>query len=122
LNDLFGSNCPISSAALGIKKTQQLLQRSGIGRVSQKGTFPLHTHQVLILEFFEVVGKSRIWDVQLFLYIADYKPVRVRGKQQLHDSQPRLGPHGGQHVREFGDLIQGLPVLWPRHISIIAEI
>jgi len=86
LDDLFWFNCLISGAALGIKETQQLLQCSGIRGVPQKGALPLDTHEVLILELFEVVGKSRIRDIQLLLDVADYKTFGMRGKQHLHDS------------------------------------
>ena len=45
----------------------------------------------------------------------------MRGKKKLHDPQARLGPHGGQHVRIFGDLIRDSLIRGP-HSSIIAEI
>jgi hypothetical protein len=98
------------------------LQRFRIRGVPQKGTFTLDTHKALVLELFEVVGKSRIRDVQFLLDITDYKPVGMRGKQQPHDPQAGLGPHGRQHIRILGDLIRESLVLPFCHISIFAEI
>jgi hypothetical protein len=43
----------------------------------------------------------------------------MRGQQELHDAQARLGPHGGKHVRVPYD---SLSVVSGFHISIIPEI
>ena len=117
--------CTISSGFTALFRVQHSEYRklnsscsaSEFARVSQEGAFALDTHEVLILEFFEVVGKGRIRDVQFLLNIADHKPVGMRGKQQLHDSQARLGPHGGQHVRILGDLIRDSLVRGPPYFD-----
>src|ERR1700756_1118409 len=49
------------------------------------------------------MGKGRIGDLQFFLYFAYHESFRMRGEQQLHDSQSGLGAHGGEHVSVFGD-------------------
>lgn len=47
----------VSRAALGIKKSQEFLQRASIRRVPQECTFPLNAYQAFVLEFVEMMGQ-----------------------------------------------------------------
>src|SRR5260370_16309626 len=47
----------ISGAPLGVKKAQQLFECLGVGRIPQERSFPAHPHQVLVLDFFHLVGQ-----------------------------------------------------------------
>jgi len=112
----------VARAALRVQEPQKLLQSAGVGGVPKESAVAAHVHQILGLELLEVVRKSRAGNPELALDIADDQAVRVRGKQQLHDAEPRLGSHGGKHVSISRHLV-GITFTGPwSHISMIAEI
>jgi hypothetical protein len=64
-----------------------------------------------------------IGDAELFLDLAYYHASRMSGKQELHDAQSRLGPHGRKHVGIPCDSLSLSPAFcFAGHISIIPEI
>src|SRR5271169_7020545 len=71
-----------------------------------------------------MMRKGRAGDLELVLNLADDQALRVSGKQQLHDAQPRLGSHGGKHVGIASDAFAvGSNFAGnANHISIIPEI
>src|SRR5271157_5334645 len=106
-NDLFRFDCLVAGAALGIKETEQFLQRLSIGGVPQEGAVAADLHQAFILELVEMMGECRAGDLQFAADVAHHHSVGMRRQQQLHDAQPRLGPHGRKHVGIAGNLF------WP---------
>ena len=66
-----------------------------------------------------MMGERGGGDAQLVLDIADHQSLRVGGQKKLHDAQPGLRAHGGEHVGVAGDLFR---VLASSHSSIILEI
>jgi len=44
----------------------------------------------------------------------------MRREQQLHNAEPRLGPHRGKHARKSCDMV--IVIFGAIHSSIIAEI
>jgi len=91
----------ISRTTFRVKEPKELLKCVGICRVSKEGTLTLHLDKPLVSKFVEVMGKGRIWNIELLLNFSDYEPVRMRGQQQLHNAEPRLDAHGGKHIRVF---------------------
>jgi len=71
-----------------------LLKGLGICRVSKESTLSLYLYESFIPELVEVMGKSRIWNLKLFLDFSDDKPVRMGRQQQLHNAEPWLDAHG----------------------------
>ena len=67
-----------------------------------------------------MMRKRRAWNVQLAADLADYHAVRMRGKKKLHDAQPWLGSHRGEHIGVPDDLFR--IGLLAGHISIIVEL
>ncbi len=117
-----GSHRLVAGAAFGIKKLQQLLQGVGVGGVAQEGALALDFHQAFGLQLVEVVRKRGVGDVELFLNLAHHQAFGMGRQQQLHDAQPRLGSHGGEHVGIASDVIGAFGGEGIRHISIIVEI
>ena len=72
--------------------------------VPEEGAFAAHAHEILIFEFFEMMRQRGIGDAQLVLDFAHDQTLRVGREQQLHDAEPGLGSHGGEHVGVAGDL------------------
>ena len=72
-------------------------------RCSAGTCFPAALRPDLRSQLVEMVRKRRIGDIQFFLNLADHQALGMRGEQQLHDAQPRLGSHGGEHVGVLGD-------------------
>src|SRR5207249_4329844 len=68
-----------------------------------------------------MVRQSGIGDIEFFLYLADDEPIGMSGQEELHDAEPGLGAHGGEHVGVFGDLLGGFLSSDGCHISIVAE-
>jgi hypothetical protein len=122
LNDLLGLHGFVASATFGIQKLEKFLQRVGVCGIAEKSAFSLNMHQVLRFELVKMMREGGVWNLQLFLNLADDQTLRVGGQQQLHDSESRLGPHGGEHVSVLGDLLGGFLRLASSRISIFAEI
>src|SRR5579884_3636250 len=59
----------VSGAAFGVEKPQQFLKGFGIGRVPKIGPLAPHAHEVLIFQFFEVMGQGAGWYPQ---FLADF--------------------------------------------------
>src|SRR5216684_3155862 len=93
----------VAGAALGIKKLQNFAQRFSVGGVVQKRALALDLNELFILELVEMVRKRGAGDLELVLNFADHQPLRMRGKQQLHDPQARFGAHGRKHVGVAGN-------------------
>ena len=72
-------DCLVSGAAFGVEELQQFLQCFGVGRVAQEGALAAHVHQLLVLQFFQVVGKRGVRNVELGLDIAHDQAVGMRG-------------------------------------------
>src|SRR5258708_1936890 len=98
----------ISGAALGVKKAQQLFECVGVGRIPQERSFPADTHQVLVLEFLQVVGQRGAWNFKLAPNLANDHSARVSREQEPHDPEPWLSAHCGEHVGEADNLFRGL--------------
>ena len=64
LNDRPRIQCFISRAAFRIEKLEELLQRFRVRGVPQKCALTLNIHQPFVLELVEMVGKSRIRNIQ----------------------------------------------------------
>src|SRR5271155_5604798 len=58
LNDRFGLERLVAGAALGVEKLQQLLQRPGVRRVMQEGTFAADRDEAFGLQLVEVVRQG----------------------------------------------------------------
>ena len=105
LHDLFRLECLVACAALGVEETQEFLKSVGVRRVPQKRALRCTLTRP---SFFSL---SRWWEsVELGMSSSswispDHQTLRVCREQQLHDAQPRLGPHRGKHVGIPGHLI-----------------
>src|SRR5258708_29554393 len=90
----------------------------------QKRALALDSHQIFLFKLVKMVRKRGARDVELVLNLGDHESLRVRGKQQLHDEQPRLGAHGRKHIGVARDTLAVRPKLvgGTDHISIILEI
>jgi hypothetical protein len=122
LNDLLRLHSFVASATFGIQKLEKFLKRVGVCGIAEKGAFSLNMYQVLPFELVEMMREGGVWNLQLFLNLADDKTLRVGRQQQLHDSESRLCPHGGEHVGVLGDLLSGFLRLAIPHTSMFAEI
>src|SRR5207249_10675598 len=69
-----------------------------------------------------MVRQSGIGDIEFFLYLADDEPIGMSGQEELHDAEPGLGAHGGEHVGVFGYLFGCSLCGDAHHISMFAEI
>jgi len=118
LYERFRGHGAVSRAAFLVQKAQHFAQRIRIAAVPQERSGAAHIHQPDLAQFFQMMGKRRGGDPQLFLDFACHHTRGVSGKQQAHDLQSRLGANGGEAVGAAGDQerIRSL------HISIIAEI
>src|SRR5713226_7392589 len=77
----------ISGAALGVKKAQQLFECVGVGRIPQERSFPADAHQVLVLEFFKVVGQRGTRNLKLAPNLRNHHSFRMSREQQPHDAE-----------------------------------
>src|SRR5258708_35528748 len=107
-DNLLGLDGFISGAALGVKKAQQLFKRVGVGRIPQERSFPADTHQVIFLEFFQVVGQRGTRNLKLASNLANHHSFRMSREQEPHDPEPWLSAHCGEHVGEADNLFRGL--------------
>ena len=112
----------VASAALGIEELQQFPERFAVRGVVQERTFTTHVNQAFVPELVQMVGKSRIGDIEFFLNLSNHHALGMGRKEQLHDSKPGLCTHGREHVCVLGYLLGSLLGRGTRHISIIAEI
>ena len=63
-----GLNGLVACAAFRVQKTEQLLERFGVGRIPEERPFTPHIHQILVFQFFKMVRKGGTGD---FEFIAD---------------------------------------------------
>jgi len=123
LNYGFRFDSLVSAAALRVKEPQKLPQCFSVSCVVQERALPPNLNKTFVLKLVEVVGKSRVWDVEFFLNFPDDKAVWMGRKQELHDSESGFGAHGREHVSVLGHLLHGLLRGSSRfHISMIVEI
>src|SRR5580698_6264878 len=122
LNNVFRPHGFISSAAFGVEKLKDLLQRFGVCRVMEKRAFASHEYEVFIPQFVEMVRERGIRNVQLGLNFADDQAVWVGRQEELHDAEPGLRAHGRKHVGVPRDLIDIFAARGGDHISMFAEI
>src|SRR5258707_3758010 len=124
LNEVLRIKRLIPCAALCIKKLHDVAQGIRVGDVMQKRALAFDPHQIFILELVKMVRKRGARDLEFVLNLGDDQAFRVRGKQQLHDAQPRLGAHGRKHVGVARDTLAVRPKLvgGTDHMSIVLEI
>src|ERR1019366_3244331 len=77
-----------------------------------------------------MMRQVRCRNAQLFLDLSHHHAVGVGGKQELHDAEARLGPHGGEHVGVAGCLFHSSVIIeiwnlssemWRTHFSIMPQ-
>ena len=118
LHDRFGGDRLISRAAFLVQKTEHFTQCIRVRRVPKKRSRTAHIHQPHLPQFFQMMRKGGRRNAQILLNLSRHHARGVRGEQQAHDLQARLGADGGKTVGAASDQ-QGIGFL---HISMIAEI
>ena len=83
-----------------------------IGGVPEKRAFAAYLDKIFVLELFQMMRERGVGNAQFALNLADHQAVGMRGKEQLHDAEPRLGSHGGEHIGVSGDLFGSFFDFW----------
>ena len=108
----------VARAAFGVEKAEEIFEGVRVGAIPQVGSLAANDDEVFVFQFVEVMREGGIWDVDLGLDIADDHALGLSGHEELHDAEARFGAHGGEHIREAGNL-SGRHI---GHVSIILEI
>jgi hypothetical protein len=116
-NGFFGDGA-ISRAAFVVEKAEHFAERVGAGRVPKECAGAAYANEADLAELFQMMGKSRSGDVEFILNFACDHTRGVRGEEQAHDLQPRLGAESREAVGGAGNEER----IRLGHISIIAEI
>jgi hypothetical protein len=116
-NGFFGDGA-ISRAAFVIEKAKHFAERVGACGVPKKRASTAYANEADLAEFFEMVRKCGRGDVEFILNFACDHTRGVRGEEQAHDLQPRLGAESRESVGGAGNEER----IRLGHISIIAEI
>src|ERR1700730_4313343 len=87
----------------------------------QERAFATDTYEVFRLELVQMMRQGRVWNVQLFLNLADNKTLWITRQKHLHDPNPRVRSHRREHIRVLNYLLDGFLGLDGAHISIFPE-
>lgn len=90
-DDSGGLDGLVAQAALGIKKTKEILEAVAVHPVKQEGAVATHVDQFFVLQHVEVMRKRGGGDFELLADRTDHHPLGLSGEEQAQDPQPRLG-------------------------------
>src|SRR5690349_1911083 len=117
--DLFRLHSPVSGAAFGVEEAEKLLQGVRVGRIPEVRALAPDAHQVLVFQFFEVMGQCAGRYPRLPADFTDDHALRMRAQKEADDAQARFRSHRREHVRVAGQQFRVFPL---RHISMIVEL
>src|SRR6476659_5765297 len=84
----------IARATLGVQKAEEFLERLRVRAIADERFFTLGGDELVVLEFFQVMGERRSGDAGFGLDVADDEAVGMRGEQESDDAQPRFRAQG----------------------------